>query len=219
MNERTQNRLFAAFGVGSVVVELAAVAIGAAGGRQFATIGTSPAGVAKAVTDHAGTAVWISAYLEIVSFGLFLAFAMWACTRLGGGILGDLGRAAATAYAAVSIVSLGLGDAIAYRSGKGMDLQLASTLFTLNEALFVCTWFLSVFFLLAVAPLAFLSGRRALGYGAVGVALVTLVTTALSVDNVAQLANMLWLAWIVWASVALARGVRQRSAATEVAIA
>ena len=218
MNERTQNRLFAACGVGSVVVELAAVAIGAAGGRQFATIGTSPTGIAKAVADHAGTAVWVGAYLELLSFGLFLAFAMWACARLGGGILGDLGRASATAYAAVSIVALGLGDAIAFRSGKGMGLPLASTLFTLNEALFVCTWFLSVFFLLAVAPLAFSAGRRALGYGAVGVALLTLVTTALSVDNAAQLANMFWLAWIVWASVALARGVRQRSAAA-VAIA
>jgi hypothetical protein len=212
MNERTQNCLFAACGIGSVVVELAGVAIGAAGGRQFATIGTSPAGIAKAVAGHAGTAVWVGAYLELLSFGLFLAFAMWACARLGGGILGDLGRASATAYAAVSIVALGLGDAIAYRSGKGTGLQLASTLFTLNEALFVCTWFLSVFFLLAVAPLAFFAGRRALGFGAVGVALLTLVTTALSVDNAAQLTNMLWLAWIVWASVALARGVRQRSA-------
>ena len=69
-------------------------------------------------------------------------------------------------------------DAIAYRAGHGMGVQLGTTLVTLNEALFVGTWFLSAFFLLAAGPLALQAGRRALGWSAVGVAAITLVLTA-----------------------------------------
>jgi len=208
MHERTQDRLFAASGIASVVLMLAAVAIGATGGRQFTTISSTPAAVAKAVASPVGVTVWVGAYVEMLSFGCFLAFAIWACAKLGGGLLGGIARACATSYATLGIAALAVGDAIAYRSGHGMGVQLASALFTVNEALFVGTWFLSVFFLLAVAPLALASGRRALGRSAVGVAVITLVMTAASLDNLGQLANFLWLIWIVWASIALARSNR-----------
>jgi hypothetical protein len=216
MNERTQDRLFGAAGIGSVAVMLAGFGIGAAGGREMATISSSPAQIAKALASPAGTAVWAGAYVEMLSFGLFLAFATWACARLGGGLLSSVGRATATAYATLSIASLCLTDAIEYRSGQGMGLQLGTALITVNEALYVGTWFLAAFFLLAVGPLALASGRRALGLSAVGVAAITLVTTAASLDNLGQLANMLWLAWIVGASVTLARG--ERSPARAVAL-
>jgi hypothetical protein len=45
---------------------------------------------------------------------LFLAFATWACAKLGGGILGSIGRGAAIANVAVTMVSLGVLDAEAY---------------------------------------------------------------------------------------------------------
>jgi hypothetical protein len=212
MKERTQDLVFAACGVGSVVVMLAGVAIGAAGGREFATATSSSAQITKALATPAGNAVWAGAYVELLSFGLFLAFAMWACAKLGGGILGSIGRATATAYATLSIGSLCLMDAIEYRAGHGIGLQLGRTLITLNEALFVGTWFLAVFFLLAAGPLALASGRRLLGWSAIAVAAVTLVTTATSLDNLGQLANMLWLAWIVVASITLARRDRTRHA-------
>ena len=211
MNERTQDRLFAALGIASVVLELGAVAIGASGGRQFATITSTPAQIAHALAQPAGTAVWIGAYIELVSFGCFLAFAVWACAKLGGGLFGQLGRA--TAYTTLSVASLAVGDAIAYRGGKGIDLQLGTALITVNQALYVCTWLLSAFFLLAVAPLALAEGRRALGRSAIGVAALTLVLTAASVDNLAQMADMLWLLWIVYASIALARPRRATAAA------
>ena len=70
------------------------------------------------------------------------------------------------------------GDADARRSLGG---QVASTLVTLNQALFVGTWFLTVFFLLAAGALALTSGRRALGWSAIGIALITLVATAVVV--------------------------------------
>jgi hypothetical protein len=205
MDERLSDRLFAASGIGSVALMLAGVGIGAAGGRQFATISSTPADIADAVAHPAGVALWAGAYLELISFGLFLAFAAWACAKLGGGVLGQIARAAATSYATISVASLAVMDTIAYRSGHGMGLQLATTLITLNEALFVVTWFLSAVFLLAAGALALQAGRRALGWSAVAIASIILVVTPISIDNLAQMTNLLWLAWIVAASVALAR--------------
>jgi hypothetical protein len=205
MDERLSDRLFAASGIGSVALMLAGVGIGASGGRQFATISSTPADIADAVAHPAGVALWAGAYLELISFGLFLAFAAWACAKLGGGVLGQIARAAATSYATISVASLAVMDTIAYRSGHGMGLQLATTLITLNEALFVVTWFLSAVFLLAAGALALQAGRRALGWSAVAIASIILVVTPISIDNLAQMTNLLWLAWIVAASVALAR--------------
>ena len=74
----THNRLFAFLGIGSVVLELGAVAIGAVGGRQFATISSTPAQMQSAVAKHVGVSAWIGAYLELLAFGMFLAFAIWA---------------------------------------------------------------------------------------------------------------------------------------------
>ncbi|HEX4526295.1 MAG TPA: hypothetical protein VH108_06080 [Gaiellaceae bacterium] len=210
MKQRTQDLLFAACGVASVVVMFAGLGIGAAGGREFATISSSSAQITKALASPAGAAVWTGAYLELLSFGFFIAFAMWVTAKLGGGVLGSVARAAATSYATLSVASLCLMDAIEYRAGHGIGLQLGTTLITLNEALFVGTWFLAVFFLLAVGPLALGSGRRALGWSAIAVAAITLVTTATSLDNLGQMSNVLWLAWIIAASIALGRGGRRR---------
>jgi hypothetical protein len=208
MNERTQDRLFAASGIASVLVMLAGVAIGATGGREFATISSTPAQIAHAFAKPAGAAVWVGAYLELLSFGCFLAFAVWACAKLGGGLLGAIGRATATSYATVSVVALAVGDAIEYRAGHGVGVQLGSALITINQALFVGTWFLAVFFLLALGPLALMSDRRGLGWSAIGTAAIILVLTAVSLDNLGQLSNLLWLIWIVAASIALGRGER-----------
>jgi hypothetical protein len=219
VKHKSHERLFAALGIGSVVAELGGVAIGAIGGRPFVTITSSPADVRSAFDSSVGVAAWIGAYLEMLSFGMFLAFAIWACARLGGGLLGAIAAAAATGYTTLSIGALGVGDALAYRAGHGMDIQLATTLVTLNEAVYVCTWFLSVFYLLAIAPMALAGGLRIIGWSAVGISLVVLVTTAVSLDNLGQMSNLLWLAWIVGTSVSLARGVRPEAAQAEVALA
>jgi hypothetical protein len=219
MKHTSHERLFAAFGIGSVVAELAGVAIGAIGGRPFVTITSSPADVRSAFDSSVGVGAWIGAYLELLSFGMFLAFAIWACARLGGGLLGAIAGAAATGYTTLSIGALGVGDALAYRAGHGMDVQLATTLITLNEAIYVCTWFLSVFYLLAIAPLALADGRRIIGWSAIGISLVVLVTTAVSLDNLGQMSNLLWLGWVAGTSVALARGVRAEATQAEVALA
>lgn len=205
MNDHLQNRLFAGFGIASVVLMLAGLIIGSTDHDRTVTITSSSAEVARAIASPAGSGTWVGAYVELLSFGFFLAFAVWACARLGGGLLGQVARACATSYATLSIASLGLLDAIAYQSGKGMSVQLGSTLVTVNEALYVGTWFLASFFLLAVGALALSSGRRLLGRSAVAVAVIQLVMTAVSLDNLGQMTFTLWLVWIVGASIALAR--------------
>ena len=207
MNERTQDRLFAGCGIAFVVLDLVGAIIAMTAGKTHSlTISSTSAGVAHAIAKPAGTAVWIGAYLEVLSVGAFLAFAVWACAKLGGGLLGATARTAATGYAAVMIASLGVMAAIAYRAGHGMGVQLATAFVTLNEALYVCTWFLSAFFLLAAGALALAQMRRALGWSAIGVATLTLVGAAAAVDGVGQFSVMLWFAWIVYASIAIARG-------------
>ena len=219
MNERTHDRLFAGCGIAFVVLDLVGAIIATAGGKTHnLTISSTSAQVAHAVAKPAGTAVWIGAYLELLSVGAFLAFAVWACAKLGGGLLGAIGRAAATGYATVMIASLGVMAAIAYRAGHGMGVQLATTLVTLNEALYVGTWFLTVFFLLAAGALALSGARRgALGWSAISVATITLIGTAVSLENLGQLSSMLWFAWIVYASIAIARGKPTPAGAVAVA--
>jgi hypothetical protein len=217
MSTQEQNRLFAGFGMASVVLMLAGFGIGSVGHSRTLTISSTPTQVADALAKTAGSATWIGAYIELLSFGCFLAFAIWAAARLGGGVLGQIAMSAATAYTTLSIASLGLMDAIAYRSGKGIGVQLGSTLVTVNEALYVGTWFLATFFLLAAGPLALAAGRRVLGAGAIAIAAIQLVTTAVSVDNIGQMSFFLWLVWTVVASITL--GFRTRAHATSPAIA
>lgn len=207
MDEHTHDRLFAGLGIAFVVLELVGSIIASVGGKTHnLTISSTPTQIAHAVAKSAGTAVWIGAYLEVLSVGAFLAFAVWACAKLGGGLLGAIGRTAATGYSTLIVASLGVTAALAYRAGHGIGVQLATTLVTLNEALYVGTWFLAVFFLLAAGALALTQMRRALGWSAIGVALLTLIGTAVSVESVGQFSVMLWFAWIVYASIAIARG-------------
>ena len=134
MNERTHDRLFAGCGIAFVVLDLVGAIIAMAAGKTHnLTISSTPAQIAHAVAKPAGTAVWIGAYLEFLSVGAFLAFAVWACAKLGGGLLGATARAAATGYAAVTIVSLAVMAAIAYRAGHGMGVQLATALVTVER--------------------------------------------------------------------------------------
>jgi hypothetical protein len=204
---RTQDRLFAACGIAFVALELAGVAIG--GKTHHLTVSSSATQIAHALADPAGTLSWVGGYLELLSFGFFLAFAVWACTKLGGGLLGQIGRAAGTSYATLSVASLGVVDAISYRAGHGISNQLGRTLVTVNEALYVGSWFLVAFFLLAAGAIALSSSRRLLGWSAVGIAVFTFVGTAVSVTGLGQFGMLLFFGWVVLASVSLARGTTQ----------
>jgi hypothetical protein len=217
MNERTQDRLFASCGIASVVLELVGLFVGVASNKATVTLSSSPAKVAHALAQPAGTGVWVGAYLELLSFGAFLAFAVWASAKLGGGLLGGVARALGTSYAAISIASLCVWDAIELRAGHGIGTQLATALSNVGEALFVGTWFLAAFFLLAAGALALSTARRALGWSAIAIALLTLLGAAAPTHDVTQSTGFLWFIWIVWASISLARGEQARTAAVAVA--
>jgi hypothetical protein len=213
MNPHRYDRLFAAFGVAFVVLELAGLGLG--GSIHQLTISSSNGHLAQVLAKPAPTRSWIGAYLELSSFGCFLAFAVWASAKLGGGALGQFARAAGTSYATVSIASLAVVDALSYRAGKGIDLQLGRTLVTVNEALYVSSWFLAAFFLLAAGALALSRSRRLLGWSAIGVALYTLAA-APSFSNLGQFSTLLFFVWTLCASITLARGTRAASTAAVV---
>src|SRR5207249_3097800 len=126
MNERRQDRLFAACGVASAVLVHVGLFVGLASGQAFVNLGSSPAKVAHELAKPAGTGVWVGAYLGLLGFGAFLAFAVWATAKLGGGLLGATARTAATAYASVSIAALCVFDAVEFRAGHGMGFRALS---------------------------------------------------------------------------------------------
>jgi hypothetical protein len=209
MNLQSRDRWFAAAGIASVVVELVGTFVQMSSKETHSlTWASSPGAIAKAFSHPATTAVWIGAYLEVVAMGLVLVFALWAAARLGGGLLGSIASGFAVAGTAVSLVSLAVLDASAYLAGSHLPVTTARTLVVLNGATFVTTWFLTAFYLLAIAPLALAAGRRVVGWSAVAVAVFTLIGTAASAENAGQLSGLLWLAWIVGASIALGREPR-----------
>ena len=212
MKERTQDRLFAACGIASVVLVLVGSSVSSAGGQPSYTLDSSSADIARELARPVGTLEWVGAYVQLVSFGLFLAFAVWASAQLGAGVLGAIARAAAVSYATLSIVALAVMGALAYRAGHGIGVQLGTALANFSSALFIAGWVVSAFFLLAVGSLALAGARRALGWSAIGIAVLTLVVTPALVERGGQIAYFLWLMWIVGASIALARGQRARTA-------
>jgi hypothetical protein len=200
MSARTTDLVGAAAGIVFVLLEL--VGFGLGGSIHQLTVTSSTADVASAIGTTASTTSWIGAYLDVLGYGAFLAFAVWASTRLGGG---SLARAAATSYVTLGIASLAVVDALAYRAGKDLTAATARALSTVNEALFVTTWFMMAFFLLAIGVPAVRQGRRVLGWTAVAAGLFTLVATAISIDTVGQMSTLVFFAWVAAASIGLVR--------------
>jgi hypothetical protein len=201
-----KDRWFALCGIASVVIELVGtfVQMGSKDTHSL-TWSSSTASIVKAFSQHATTTVWVGAYLEIVSMGLFLAFAIWLTIRLGGGLYGSIARGMAVANTAVSMVSLALLDTSAYLAGRALPVSTARALVTLNGATFITTWFLMAFFLLAVAPLALAQGRRMIGWSAVAIAAVTFIGVAADPNNLGQMSTMLALVWVVGTCISLLR--------------
>jgi hypothetical protein len=213
-----KDRWFALCGIASVVIELVGTFIQMSSKDTHSlTWSSSTASIARAFSQHATTTVWVGAYLEIVSMGLFLAFAIWLTIRLGGGLYGSIARGMAVANTAVSMVSLALLDTSAYLAGRALPVSTARVLVTLNGATFITTWFLTAFFLLAVAPLALAQGRRVIGWSAVAIAAVTFVGVAADPNNLGQMSTMLALLWIVGTSIALLRSEPRQAAVPAVA--
>jgi hypothetical protein len=206
MNLHIRDRWFALCGIASVVVELggALVQMGKKDTHSL-TWASSTRSIETVFTHPATTTVWIGAYLELLSMGFFLVFALWAARKLGGGLVGSIAAGFAIANVAVSTVSLALLDTEAYLAGHALPVETARTLVTLNGATYVATWFLTAFFMLALAPLALASGRRVLGWSAAGIAGLILIATAADPGNLGQLVFTLSLVWIVGASLALLR--------------
>lgn len=213
MTARLHDRLFALCGVLFVVLELGGAFIAMGSGKTHdLTVSSTTSDIAKAIAHPVGAGVWAGAYLELVSVVFFLAFAVWATEKLGGGLLGSFARLAAAANAGAGLVALGIGNAISYQAGNGMSIGTARALVTVNEAVYVSTWFIVAGFLAAAGLLALRAGRGIVAWSALGIAAYTLVLTPLSVDNFGQFSQLFWLVWVAAVSIALARTPRRAPA-------
>ena len=215
MSERAQDRLFAASGIASVVLVVAGSLVGSGGGEPSYTLDSTRAHIAHELAKPVGSSGWAGAYLQLISFGLFLAFAVWASAKLGGGVLGALARATAVSYTTLNVVALGVADALGYRAGHGVGAQLGIALATRARhssspagSLVPSSW-----------PLP--DRSRSLPAGdcscSMGdrIAVVTLVATPALVEHGGQVGYFLWLIWIVAASIALARGKRVQPSSSQ----
>jgi hypothetical protein len=202
MSTLRSDRIFAALGIGFVVTEL--VGVGLSSDLHGGGVNDSPAQYAAAIANPIAPHNWVGAYLEMLAVGLFLAFAIWAAGKLGEGVLPQLARAAAGAYAAVTVSSLGLMDGYAYREGHGLTVPVARAIGAVMKATYVGSWFLTAFFLLAIGAQALKVARPRLGWSTIAVAAVTLVAIP-SIDNFGELSVLLFFVWVVAAGIALAR--------------
>jgi len=218
MTARLHDRFFALCGILFVVLELGGAFIAMGSGKTHSlTISSTTADIAKAIAHPVGFGIWMGAYMEILSIVFFLAFAAWVTDKLGGGLLGSVARLIAAANAGGAIVSLGIGDALSYGAGRGLTVPVAHGLVVVNEAAYVCSWFIVAGFLAAVGVLALRSGRRVTAWSAFAIVALTLVLTPLSVDNLGQFTQILWPIWVACVSIALVR--REPRRAVEPAVA
>jgi hypothetical protein len=213
MTARLHDRLFAFCGVLFVILELGGAFLAMGTGKTHdLTVSSTNRDLATAIAHPVGAGTWIGAYMEIVSVVFFIVFAVWIVEKLGGGLLGSVARLAAGANVGAGLVALAIGDAISYEAGRGMSIGVLRALVTVNEAVYISTWFVVAGFLAAVGILALRSGRRIVGWSALGIVGYTLVLTPLSFDNLGQFSQILWLFWVVGASIAVARSPRRAPA-------
>lgn len=217
MTERLHDRWFALCGIVFVVLELGGTFLSMATGKTHGlTVGSSTAAIGRAIATPVGTGVWAGAYMELLSVGFFLAFAVWLADRLGGGLFGSILRLAAAASAGGGLVSLALINVLSYRAGHGIGIDSAKTIVTADEAIYVGTWIFTATMLAAAGILALRAGRPVIAWSALAIVAYTLVFTPLSFDGAGQFSQLLYLAWVVAVSIALTRGSREPARAVAV---
>jgi hypothetical protein len=185
-------------GVLFVVLELAGVIVGAAGGRSMAALGDPMSKIVKSFHDPVGAGVWIGAYLEVAAMAAFGLFAIWVF-RERRGLLATAGLVTATLYVTATFAALVTGDALAYGSAHGLGDQSLLALFYLQSGLFFGTWGVAALFLLLVPAEGWL--RRS----AVVIAGLLLLAMAFPTAGPSQFPNMLFLFWVLAASIKMSR--------------
>jgi hypothetical protein len=192
-----------------VVLEMAGVIVGSAGGRSMAALGDPTSTIVKSFHDPVGTGVWIGAYLELSAMAAFALFAIWLFRERRGAIA-TAGVVTATIYVAVTVAALVAGDALAYGSAHGLGDQSLLALFYLQSGLFFATWGIAAALLLLIPAEGWL--RRT----AVAIAALLLVALAFPTAGPAQMPNMLFMIWVLVASLKLSRREARTPAAAAI---
>jgi hypothetical protein len=181
-----------------VVLELAGVIIGSAGGRSMAALGDPTSKIVKSFHDPIGTGVWVGAYLELAALAAFGLFAIWMF-RERRGAAAAAGLLTAAAYVTATVAALVVGDALAYGAAHGLSDQSLLALFYVQSGLFFATWGIAALFLL-LAPIGGWLRRTAVAIG-----VLLLIAMAFPTGGASQFPNMLFLFWMAAAGLKLSR--------------
>ena len=211
MPDHLIDRLGAATGALSVMLGVAAVALGGAAGA--ANPGASAQDIAQVYASPPTPMLWFGAYLEILAYLLLLVFVarLWEALRPASGKSSSwLATAAAGAgmlSVTLTLAGFAIGTALRYRGGPTVDSSSALALFDVHVALYVASWALAAVFLGATAVAVLTGGAlpRWLGWTAGTIAVFDLVAVGLPTTPLVQFPSLLLLLWVLMASIVLLR--------------
>lgn len=213
MTGRSMLRLGAAAGILYVVLLTAGfVMVAASIGGPLATIDSPDELILAELERQSGVGAWVGLYLSAIGSLLFVVFAarLWATLRRAEG---DPGLASAAGfgfgiiYVGLTLVSLVFVGAERLAAGRGIDIELARVLQTLNSGTYILSWGAAALFLAATASVVLATGAlpRWLGWSAAALALALLLAMAVPTIGPALMAPFLFPFWVLAAAIVLLR--------------
>lgn len=196
----------------AVLVTAGFVVVAASIGGQLATIDSPDEVILAELERPSGVGAWVGLYLSVIGSLLFVVFAarLWATLRRAEG---DPGLASAAAfgsgilYVGMTLVSLVFIGAERLAAGRGIDIELARVLSTLNSATYIVSWGAAALFLAANATVVLATSalRRWLGWSAAAISVALLLAMAVPTLGLALMAPFLFVLWILAAAIVLLR--------------
>ena len=219
MSDHTIPRPSAACGIAATVLVFAGLIVSVAAGRPETTLSSSNAEIKAALAEPASAGVWIGGALEAAGLLALLLFAAGLARAVRrdttSSTLATAGTHAASAFVAVSLAALAVGNLVADQAGPGGDLTAAGVLNDLWGGLYALSWAACGAFLLFTG--AGLRGSAALPKGmptaAIVIGAASLVLSAAPESGAGQAVGFLpWLWFLVAGGMLLRRADARVSA-------
>lgn len=213
MTTRSRLRLGAVAGILYAVLVMAGfVVVAVSIGGTLATIDSPDEVILAELRLSSDIGAWVGLYLTVIGSLLFVVFSarLWATLRQAEG---DPGIASAAAfgsgilYVGVTLVSLVFIGAERLAAGRGIDLELARILNSLNSGTYIVSWGAASLFLATTADVVL--ATRALpgwlGWSAAAIAVALLLAMTVPTFGLAVMAPFLFVLWVLVAAIVLLR--------------
>lgn len=212
MSDHTVPRPIAACGIAATVLVFAGLVVSVAAGRPQTTLSSTDAEIKAALAEPASAGVWIGGALEAAGLLALLVFAAGlartARRDATTSTLTAAGTHAATAFVAVSLAALAVGNLVSDQAGPGADLTAAGVLNDLWGGLYALSWAAcGAFLILAGAGLRGSAALpKAMPAAAIVIGAASLVLSAAPESGAGQAVGFLpWLWFLVAGGMLLRR--------------